>query len=256
MNIKISTVNFLNTLPYVYGLENGPLQSRLEISRDSPVSCSEKLYSGEVDIGLVPVVVIPSLPFSHSTLEYGIACNGQVESVCLVSNKQISQLDRIYLDYESRTSNQLLKVLLSDYWKLSPDLLNSFPGYEKLITGNTGGLLIGDRALKWKEIFPCNYDLGMAWKQYSGLPFVFATWVGRKDIVEAYKSELVESFELGLSSLSYSIEMARHKYPGIDVETYLSRNIIFRLSGAGKEGLAYFLQKMENIPLNPVSLNL
>jgi chorismate dehydratase len=256
MSIKISAVNYLNTLPYVYGLENGPLQSQLEISKDSPVTCSDKLIRGEVDVGLVPVVVIPSLSFPHIVLDYGIASNGPVESVCLVGHDNINHFTRVYLDYQSKTSNQLLRVLLSRFWKLNPELIHSFPGYEKLISGGTGGLLIGDRALKWKEIFPHVYDLGMAWKQYSGLPFVFAAWVGRREIIEIYKNEFIESFELGIKNIPCNLKAIKEMYPGVDIETYLNKNIIFRLTNKGMEGLSYFLQQMENIPLNPVSLNL
>ncbi len=98
-------------------------------------------------MGLVPVAVIPQLPESRIITDYCIGCNGPVASVCIFSNVPMEQVKRVYLDYQSRTSVQLAKILLKEYWKSEAELVET-KGDEYLsqIEGTTAGLVIGDRA--------------------------------------------------------------------------------------------------------------
>ncbi len=86
------------------------------------------------------------------------------------------------LDYQSRTSDDLLKILIKEYWKINPVFEETSGEYQSKISGTTAALIIGDRALKQREISSYIYDLGLEWKKFTGLPFVFAAWVSNKKL--------------------------------------------------------------------------
>ena len=114
--IRVSAISYLNSIPFVYGLENSPLQSEIELSLDIPSECAKKLLENKVDIGLVPVAIIPQLKFSEIIGPYCIGANGPVESVCLFSQVPLNDIEEIQLDFHSKTSVQLVQLLSKKYW--------------------------------------------------------------------------------------------------------------------------------------------
>src|SRR5437867_12268285 len=84
--IKVSCVSYLNSQPFIYGLKNNSIINEIDLSLDVPSVCAEKLRSGSVDIGLVPVAVIPQLKESHIISDYCIGADGKVETVLLLSD--------------------------------------------------------------------------------------------------------------------------------------------------------------------------
>jgi chorismate dehydratase len=90
--------------------------------------------------------------------------------VVICSQVPIEETEKLFLDYQSRTSASLTQILVHDYWKLPLKVIQSSPGYEKMMEGTTAGLLIGDRALHLKSQFQYCYDLGEAWKKHTGMP--------------------------------------------------------------------------------------
>ncbi len=110
--IRVGAVSYLNTKPLVYGFDNGLMKDDIELSFEYPSLLAEQLKNDEIDIGLIPVAAIPSLPESHIITNVCIGASGSVASVCLFSDVPIEEIKFIYLDYQSRTSVALLKVLL------------------------------------------------------------------------------------------------------------------------------------------------
>lgn len=94
----------------------------------------------------------------------------------------MEQVEKIYLDYQSRTSVMLARVLLRDYWKKDVVFEQAPENYIDKIEDTTAGVIIGDRALQQLPGFKYIYDLSSAWKDHTGLPFVFAAWVANKDL--------------------------------------------------------------------------
>ena len=137
--------------------------------------CADKLVNDEVDLALVPIVVIPSLREPHIISNYCIGANGAVETVCLFSDVPISEIASIYLDYQSRTSVALLKILLKEYWGLDPEFKDAELGFEESISGINAALVIGDRAFGLNRKHQYVYDLSAIWKEMTGFPFVFAS---------------------------------------------------------------------------------
>jgi len=118
--IKVSCVRYLNSQPFIYGLKNNPVINEIDLSLDIPSVCAEKLLNGNVDIGLVPIAVIPELKESHIISDYCIGADGKVETVLLLSDVPLEKIETVLLDYQSRTSVLLVKMLAGKFWKISP----------------------------------------------------------------------------------------------------------------------------------------
>jgi len=183
--LKVGAVSYLNTKPLIYGFEHGKMRDEIELVIDYPANIASHLLHNRIDIGLVPVAIIPSLKEHHIISDYCIGCDGEVASVCLFSDVPLQQIETILLDYQSRTSVALLKILLQEHWKTSPKLIAGQAHYEQEIAGTTAGLVIGDRALTQRLHSKYIYDLGSSWKEMTGFPFVFGDLVSNKPGFEA-----------------------------------------------------------------------
>src|SRR5690242_3308024 len=149
---------------------------------DYPSKIASMLLEDKIDVGLVPVAIIPEMKEYHIISDYCIGSVGKVASVCLFSDVLLDKIETILLDYQSRTSVALLKVLTREYWKLNVVFKNTSGNYQSKISGTTAGLVIGDRALQQRKISPFIYDLGEEWKRFTGFPFVFAAWISNKKL--------------------------------------------------------------------------
>ena len=236
-------VNYLNTKPLIYGFEKGLMKDELELFMDYPSNIATMLLNDEVDIGLMPVATIPSLKENYIISNYCIGCNGDVASVCVFSNAPLKEIKTILLDYQSRSSVALLKVLIKDYWKISPQLIEAAPGFEEKIDGTTAALIIGDRALALRKKYKFVYDLGGAWKQMTKLPFVFAAWVANKKLPDSFIDQFNKTTSEGLNHFDEIIATTECDY--YDLDYYYHFNISYTLDAQKKKGLEYFLSKME-----------
>jgi chorismate dehydratase len=237
--IRVGAVSYLNTKPLIYGFEQGMMGEEVELLNDYPSKVAAKLLFDEIDIGLVPVAIIPSLPQHHIVTDYCIGCNGEVASVCLFSDLPLREIETILLDYQSKTSVALLKILLKEHWNISPRVVAAAEDYEKNISGATAGLVIGDRAFKQRLKSKYIYDLGQAWKEMTGLPFVFAAWVSNKPFAAGFKTAFNKANAFGLNNLDVVIkETAFELY---DLEKYYTKNISYLLDEEKEKGLKSFL---------------
>ena len=238
--IKAGAVSYLNTRPLIYGFEDGTMKDELELVIDYPANIATLLQNDEIDIGLVPVAVIPSLHEHYIISDYCIGCNGAVASVCLFSDVPLQEIEHVLLDYQSRTSVALLKILLKEHWKILPHLIAGTDNYEEKITGTTAGLVIGDRALKQRLKSKYIYDLGLAWKEMTGLPFVFAAWVANKKLPDSFIVSFNKATAKGFNHIN-EIESS-FNFPEYDMHFYYNSNIDYRLDEKKKTALVLFLK--------------
>ena len=110
--IRVGIVNYLNAKPLIYGLEREPIKSKIEVIGAYPARVAQMLLEGQIDVGLIPVAVIPQLPSWHLVGDYCIGTNNEVASVCLFSEVPMQAIEKVYLDYQSRSSVALLKWLM------------------------------------------------------------------------------------------------------------------------------------------------
>lgn len=240
--VKVGAVSYLNTKPLIYGFEQGMMADSVELTIDHPANIASLLIDGMIDIGLVPVAAIPSLQSPEIISDFCIGSDGEVGSVCLFSDVPLNEIENILLDYQSKTSVELLKILLQEHWHITPGLRHAGVGYEKQIAGTTAGLVIGDRAFAQRRQSKYVYDLGLAWKAMTGLPFVFAAWVSNKKLPEDFISAFNTANATGLNKLDAVI--AGQVEPEYDLQRYYTENISYRLDGHKTEGMNLFLRKI------------
>lgn len=218
------------------------MKDQLDLILDYPAKIAQMLVDDEIDMGLVPVAIIPHLKEHHIVSDYGICSDGPVASVCIFSDVPIDQIDTVLLDYQSRTSVMLARILLRDYWKINPRLLPATEDFREQIKGRVAGVVIGDRALEQRLQSAYVYDLGEAWKAFTGLPFVYATWISNKPIPENFKAAFNEANQYGLDRLGEVIDMNIYKV--YDLRTYYSKNITYKLEDSMYSGLKIFLNHL------------
>lgn len=241
--IRIGAVNYLNTKPLIYGFEKGMMQEEISLQINYPANIARALLNQEIDLGLVPVAVLPHLKTWHIISPFGIACDGPVASVCLFSDVPLDAIQTVLLDYQSRTSAALLKILLQEYWHIQPVFIQAYEGYEKDIKGSTAGLIIGDRALQQRQHSRYIFDLGEAWKMHTGLPFVFAAWVSNKKLNDDFIDRFNTTLQYGLNRLDEVV--ALHDSPNLNLAEYYQRHIRFHFSASCRHGLQLFLDKLK-----------
>lgn len=238
--MRLTAVSYLNTKPFIYGLFRSDLAEMIDLSLDIPSICAQKLLTGEADIALTPVAIIPQLPEAYLISNYCIGATGAVKTVCLFSQAPLEQIKRVFLDFHSRTSVALVQLLCAKYWKINPEFLPASEGYEDLISGDTAGLIIGDRAIGCEKRFRYTYDLGEAWTKWTGLPFVFAAWVSVKPLHPEIAERFNAALKLGLDHLPELLKIIP-SIPNFDIEKYFSENISYTLDDAKWKGLNQFL---------------
>ena len=150
---KVSAVSYLNTIPFLYGIEHSKITKSIDLELDYPSLCAKNLLRRNVDIALVPVVSLISNNDLNIVSEYCIGSDGHVETVGLYSDVPIERIKEILLDYQSNTSAKLLKILCKNYWNIDPKFTSSTQGFESRISGKTAGLIIGDRAFSRLMLF-------------------------------------------------------------------------------------------------------
>ena len=238
---RIGAVSYLNTRPLLLGIEQESFLNSIDLVKSYPAKIAQDLLEGQIDIGLVPVAILPQLSDPHIVSNYVIGANGAVASVALFSEVPIDEIKSIYLDYQSRTSVQLLKILLSQFWKKEVEFISATEGYIAQISGTTAGVIIGDRALENLSKYPYVYDLSLAWKQHTGLPFVFAAWVANQPIPAAFMAAFDTANGYGLAHLDEVIALIPAQEQVYDLHKYYTENISYVYDEEMKQGLAAFL---------------
>ena len=116
--IRVGAVSYLNTKPLMYAFKHGLKINGMEIIEAYPAKVASMLLNDEIDVGLVPVAIIPKLKEHYIISDYCIGAEQEVASVCLFSEVPLAEIEKVILDYQSRTSVALARVLIEKYWKL------------------------------------------------------------------------------------------------------------------------------------------
>ena len=242
---RIGAVSYLNTRPLLLGLEQSGLMPKIELVKAYPAKIAQDLIDGTIDMGLVPVAITPLLKEAHFVSKYCIGAEGPVASVCIFSQVPMEQIEKVYLDYQSRTSVQLARILLEQFWKKEVEFIKAEEGYISQIEGTTAGVIIGDRALAARPGFTYIYDLAEAWIAHTGMPFVFATWIANKPI----PAEFMEAFDM---ANAYGLKHVDEVIAGIplseqvyDLHKYYTENISYNLTAEKRKGLDLFLSLLK-----------
>lgn len=215
-----------------------------------PSDCHEALLSGKADLGLCPIVLLQESDGFQRIGNFGICSRAYVYSVGVFSNTPIDKIHKIYLDTESRTSVSLLKWLCKNHWNISPayENLAGSSGNHHCAQGE-GTLLIGNKAILAHGKYSHYYDLVGSWREATGLPFVFAAWIGKKNIAH----DFIRSFDAVQNSLFHHPEkILLHPEAQMFGETftrkYLMEYISYSIGNEERKAIDFFLNETKLFP--------
>jgi chorismate dehydratase len=238
---RVGIVNYMNTKPLIYGLERPPMRDQIDLVGAYPARLAQMLANDEIDVGLIPVAAIPQLPSYHIIGNYCIGTEGEIASVCLFSEVPMNEIERVYLDYQSRSSVALLKWLMNEYWDIHPEIIPATDeNFRNEIKGTTAGLVIGDRALEQRKHSTFIYDLGSEWRAITGLPFVFAAWVSKYPLPAKFIEEFDRANGVGLEHIDEIVD-ANH-FDLYDMKKYYTLHLSYQFDKRKREGMVKFLE--------------
>lgn len=252
--LRLAAVSFLNTRPITYGIEQGLVgRDRFALTFDLPSRCATAVATGQADLALMPIA-----SYATSARELcmvpgvAIASRGPVRTVLLMGDVPWQEMDTIFLDEASRTSQMMVRLLTHERG-LAPRFESA--EHDRIVDqvgGRRGALVIGDACFAASPRFPHVYDLGEEWTSRVGLPFLAAAWIGRPGVLEPGDLELLqESLALGLL---HRDQIASHfaLRDGVDVQLYkryFRDNIHYGLGAAELSGAATFFARAQRAGL-------
>ena len=186
------------------------------------------------------------MPYSEIIGEYCIGAEGKVKTVMLYSNCPLNEISSIALDYQSRTSVMLVKILAKNFWKIDVEFFDADEDYIDGISNNNAGLVIGDRTFNLKDSFLYQYDLAEEWFKYTNLPFVFACWVANKPLSDEFKQQFSNALKYGLDHKALVVDQYT-KNTNIDLDRYLSDYISWDFDSQKKAALKKFFSLCRNL---------
>ncbi|SEQ50329.1 menaquinone biosynthetic enzyme MqnA/MqnD family protein [Streptomyces radiopugnans] len=211
---RVGHIQFLNCLPLYWGLARTGTLLDLELTKDTPEKLSEQLVNGDLDIG--PITLVEFLRNADRLValpDIAVGCDGPVMSCVIVSKVPLDTLDgeRVALGSTSRTSVRLAQLLLAERHGLAPDYYTCPPDLGLMMQEAQAAVLIGDAALRASlhdapRLGLRVHDLGLMWKEWTGLPFVFAVFAARRDYLEREPETVREVHRAFLASRDLSLE--------------------------------------------------
>lgn len=256
--VRLGAVGYLNARPLVVGLDQSP---RFTLRYDIPSECARLLQAGDIDLGLVPSIEYLRDDSYRIVPDLAITSCGPVTSVALYSRRPIEDVRSIVMDTSSRTSVALVRVLCARLFKIQPAIEAQQPDLDSMLERGDAALVIGDNALLWdhrqvrmkaavahgdamSDAGPIEkIDLGSAWTAMTGLPFVWAFWMGRSGaLAPADVSALKAARDAGVAhsdtvARDYFRDAPQHQDVGV---RYLRDNIKYYLGDRERAGLELF----------------
>lgn len=241
--LRISIVNYTNTLPFKWALKRSSFLQKIDLQEDIPSICAQKLKFKQVDLALVPVALLAELDTYFIESDYCIGANGKVDSVKLYSNVPLDQIKTVTLDYQSKSSITLTKVLFKFFWKLPVKYLDAKPGFEDEIQGSNAAVIIGDRTFGLSGKYTYEFDLAEEWKKFTGLSFVFAAWVSTEKIEAKIIQEFNQVLKTGMENIVQAVEDDYNvvSLSKKDTIEYLTDRIDYKLDSEKRKALDLFL---------------
>ena len=258
--INVGRIPYINCFPVYKGIDRGIVPLTGKLVDGVPTELNRLMSNGQLDVSVVSAIEYAMQPKRYFMLpELAISCDGPVRSVLLLSRLPAEKLGgkKVVVSRSSMTSVALLQLLFKHVWRCSPDFVpgdaevSNISEFEK--GDDAARLVIGDAALLLSASQPTFYqnvyDLGTEWKNWTGLPFVFAIWVAQRTSarrgVKSVHTSLLRSREWGLANIP-ALALDAHNVSNVPArycEQYLS-GLDYLLSDTHLHGLSEFFRRM------------
>lgn len=263
--LRVGVVSYLNMLPLTYGMElMGNAGEPIEVVSVPPAPMAEMMEQGRLDVGMLPVGAVIGREDWQIVGRSMIGADGCVKSVLAVGRGAPPSWKRLHPDSHSRTSNLLSQVLLAGRYGNRPVLADPIPmeGWSppEAIPEGEAYVLIGTKALRWGQELSRRgvtvLDLGQSWKEWTGLPFVFAVWAARRgvdldgwmDRFEALKRENMGRLDRIIATWPLA---ENERLTPDEARVYLTENIRFDLDERALAGLERFYEEGRKLGVFP-----
>lgn len=263
--MRLGRIPYINCYPVYGAIDRGLVAMPAEQVTGTAAQLNDLIADGSLDVSVVSAVEYARNAAAYHLLpDLAITCDGPVHSVALFSRRPVEELSgaTVLRTLSSRTSVLLLELLCRHHWRVRPSFATvpAEPGDLDALAGvaHEAVLVIGDAALLLarRGTYPHVYDLGLAWKEWTGLPFVFAVWAARREAPRATVREvharLLESRAWGLAHLDALAEdaAARTGVPLDACRAYLG-DLDYALSYRHLAGLTDFFRRLAQDGLVP-----
>ena len=254
--LRVAAVGYLNARPLYEGLDRDPASARLRLDCASPSEVARRVAEGEADFALMPVAAAATIGDLRIVRGCGIGARGVVRSIAIVAERPIDEIDELAIDLSSRTSVVLARLVLRARKRgREPRLRGAAPRQAiASVSGLRGALIIGDPALEIEGRFSHVLDLGVAWWELTGLPFVFAAWCGPQGALSAADESLLASAKaagLDRRDVIADEHAARTGLSSASLRAYLRDAIRYDLGDDERSGLERFYDEAARAGLLP-----
>jgi chorismate dehydratase len=234
----LGSVPYVNAYPLVQEL--GP--ARFSVRLEEPSRLPALLDAGEAEAVLASSFEALRTPGRRVVRGTGIATEGPAESVRLFSRVAPSEIRTLALDDSSLTSNHLALLWLAESFGVGPETARCAPDLAEMLATRHAAVLIGDRGMEAASESLLVFDLGECWTQLTGLPFVWALWIGGESLSEATASALNEARVRGLENLEPAVHRAMEVrgWSEADARRYLGATMRYALGDREEAGLARY----------------
>lgn len=244
---RISASSYSNTAPLVWSFLYGKNQGKAELIMDTaPARSAQLLAEDRVDAALVPVIAYQMIEGARLVPGVCVGARELVRSVCLVTKGcELADARSVSLDVSSRTSAALSKIIFREFLGFEPVWKDAQPDIDAMLTESDAALIIGDPALKLSSQQAGSeyrtFDLAGLWRKHTGLGFVFAMWMTRRDRVAI---DLAAARDEGLAhadgiAANYASDTGlSHE----DMKIYLTENISYTVDDSMAAGMSLYFE--------------
>lgn len=242
--VRVGAVTYLNARPLVHGFEQGLGKERIDLCYEVPSVLAARLAAGQIDLALLPTIELARIPNLVVVPGIGISSRGPAASVLLVTRKPLEEIRSVALDPESRTSNALVRVLFAEGWGGHPEFHEGSVDLGESLLLHDAAVRIGDKAL-FDPLPPGAhaFDLGEAWTNRTGLPFVYAVWACPLGVLDRELYEILHASKRkgtrDLESIARDYVWNGERDPEKSLH-YLTANIFYRFGAAELQSVRRF----------------
>ncbi|MBZ5668863.1 MAG: menaquinone biosynthesis protein [Acidobacteriia bacterium] len=257
--LRLSVVQYLNTVPLIWGMLHGEQQGKFELQLTVPSGCADSVRQRQADVGIIPSIEYQRLDRAQILAGMSIASKYEVKSVLLLSKMPLTKVQTVALDHSSRTSAALVRILMHKFYARRVNFSPAAPQPDEMLRHADAALVIGDPALTYSGQVAEVHDLAAEWRKFTGLPFVFALWVGHDDVhLSRRHTDFAASLDFGLAHLDdIAVEYApRLGMTASAVKVYLTENIDYSLDEENRQGLRLFYKLARETGIIPAEKEL